>query len=98
MNEDRRKQNNMASKPEQVAENAYFKIGTPLLLAGMLALIVFFLRDMHSDMKLGQIQINDNVTQIAINKDDINDIEEDITDIKLVNQRQWRTINDRPRN
>lgn len=70
MQHDRR---NHGSKSEQVADHAYFKIGAPMFVAGLLALVVFFLKGMNDDFKQGLSQINTNITAIAVNEDNIED-------------------------
>lgn len=90
--EDRRKSH---SRTERVAEHPYVKLSTPIVIAASAALVIFFLKDIHADFKVGQHQINNNVTDIAINKDGIADNFRDIQRVQQVNQRQWQMINDR---
>tara|TARA_R100000687_G_C6307758_1_gene98988 strand:+ start:211 stop:483 length:273 start_codon:yes stop_codon:yes gene_type:complete len=75
------------TRAQKLADHSALKIGTPALVTVLLGVTIFLLKDMHEDMKKGQEQINQNVTDIAVTRRDVE------------NQQNWvRTLSERMRN
>ena len=75
------------TRAQKLADHSALKIGTPALVTVLLGVTIFFLKDMHEDMKKGQEQINQNVTDIAVTRRDVE------------NQQNWvRILSERMRN
>ena len=75
------------TRAQKLADHSALKIGTPALVTVLLGVTIFLLKDMHEDMKRGQEQINQNVTDIAVTRRDVE------------NQQNWvRTLSERMRN
>ena len=75
------------TRTQRLADHSILKIGTPALVTILLGVTIFLLKDMHEDMKKGQEQINQNVTDIAVTRRDVE------------NQQNWvRNLAERMRN
>ena len=75
------------TRAQKLADHSALKIGTPALVTVLLGVTIFLLKDMHEDMKKGQEQINQNVTDIAVTQRDVE------------NQQRWvRNLAERMRN
>ena len=75
------------TRTQKLADHSALKIGTPALVTVLLGVTIFLLKDMHEDMKRGQEQINQNVTDIAVTRRDVE------------NQQNWvRILSERMRN
>ena len=75
------------TRAQKLADHSALKIGTPALVTVLLGVTIFLLKDMHEDMKKGQAQINQNVTDIAVTRRDVE------------NQQNWvRILSERMRN
>ena len=96
MNHDRRRHNDFATRPEAIAEHTYWKLGAPIMIIAVLGLIGWLVKsaitDIKTNIKYGLRQINTNVIGIALNKEAIKDVEDDIDDIEDVDARQWNLI------
>ena len=65
------RQSYIPTRTQRLADHSAPKIGTPALMTILLGITIFLLKDMHEDMKKGQTQINQNVTDIAVTQRDV---------------------------
>ena len=65
------RQSYIPTRTQRLADHSALKIGTPALMTILLGITIFLLKDMHEDMKNGQAQINQNVTDIAVTQRDV---------------------------
>ena len=91
-----RTRNDLGARSEAIAEHTYWKLGAPIVIIVVIGLLGYFaesaITDIKTNIKYGLRQINTNVIGIALNKEAIKDVEDDIDDIEDVDARQWNLI------
>ena len=91
------------TKPEVVAEHPYSKIAlmisVPLGIGLLGFLTVYMINDIKGDIAQNHLiqsealqQINVNVTDISLNRQAIDVIEDDVEDLGVTDGKLWRTI------